>query len=475
MVDRDHVDRASTTSSISGTRSRRSRSRRPASSSRACRSSSAACEPEALGRDRRTSRASAAPVVDRATSGGPDDRRRRRTIGATPAVALSAANTRSITRVARAPRSLDARGIAVPRSTRSPTGLAHRRLAGTARPPPARRRPRAAARRRAQPGRRRRARVLSCGGTAASRAARVRRDARQGRRRHVARARCRPSSALVVTRASNPRSADPRIARRARRARSRRRCRSRSSRSLGDALEAAWRISPRIVVAGSIFLLGDVHEGARRVVIPFEDLRGVSGCSTFFATRSLLLARALLAAASAARAAAGQAGQRDARSATAAKSPTTRTTGTSSAQVELEHGSDTKIYADEVERTPTTNTRDRDRQRRLRAGQQPHRRRARRVQHRDRLGTFYNASGIASVQPPRQTAPARRRRAAADGRPGHRRLFLRRDGREDRPEEIPDHQRRLHHLRAADAALGSDRRHGRPEHRSLHAAASRRC
>ena len=31
------------------------------------------------------------------------------------------------------------------------------------------------------------------------------------------------------------------------------------------------------------------------------------------------------------------------------------------------------------------------------------------------------------------------------------------------------------HLRAADAALGSARRHRRPEHRSLHAAEATRC
>ena len=40
-------------------------------------------------------------------------------------------------------------------------------------------------------------------------------------------------------------------------------------------------------------------------------------------------------------------------------------------------------------------------------------------------------------------------------------------------QEIQDHQRRLLHLRAADAALGPARRHRRPEHRSLHAAEQR--
>jgi dihydrofolate synthase/folylpolyglutamate synthase len=63
--------------------------------------------------------------------------------------------------------------------------------------------------------------------------------------------------ALVITRASNARSADPAaLAQQA----------SAAAPTLpvaivpdlGDALDAAWRIGPRIVVAGSIFLLGDV-------------------------------------------------------------------------------------------------------------------------------------------------------------------------------------------------------------------------
>jgi dihydrofolate synthase / folylpolyglutamate synthase len=63
-------------------------------------------------------------------------------------------------------------------------------------------------------------------------------------------------AALIVTRASNARSTDPGIL-------------AQQARALapilpiviapdlGEALEAAWRIAPRIVVAGSIFLLGD--------------------------------------------------------------------------------------------------------------------------------------------------------------------------------------------------------------------------
>jgi len=38
-----------------------------------------------------------------------------------------------------------------------------------------------------------------------------------------------------------------------------------------DALDAAWRSSPRIVVAGSIFLLGDVMKLTAQAVIPFEN------------------------------------------------------------------------------------------------------------------------------------------------------------------------------------------------------------
>ena len=63
---------------------------------------------------------------------------------------------------------------------------------------------------------------------------------------------------LIVTRASNARSAEPEALAAAGARASRPRCRSRSSRSLDEALDAAWRASPRIVVAGSIFLLGDV-------------------------------------------------------------------------------------------------------------------------------------------------------------------------------------------------------------------------
>jgi dihydrofolate synthase/folylpolyglutamate synthase len=77
-------------------------------------------------------------------------------------------------------------------------------------------------------------------------------------------------SLLVVTRASNRRSADPgalcelahRLAPDAR---------VTTAGSPIEALGIAWTASPRIVVAGSVFLLGDVLKAGRRLVIPFED------------------------------------------------------------------------------------------------------------------------------------------------------------------------------------------------------------
>ena len=62
---------------------------------------------------------------------------------------------------------------------------------------------------------------------------------------------------LIVTRASNARAADPQwLAEQARAAAPA--LPIAIAAELGDALDAAWRWSPRIVVAGSIFLLGDV-------------------------------------------------------------------------------------------------------------------------------------------------------------------------------------------------------------------------
>jgi dihydrofolate synthase/folylpolyglutamate synthase len=64
-------------------------------------------------------------------------------------------------------------------------------------------------------------------------------------------------SAFVMTRASNPRSADPAaLAELARRMASRPVVEIAERPS--DALARAWTRSPRIVVAGSIFLLGDI-------------------------------------------------------------------------------------------------------------------------------------------------------------------------------------------------------------------------
>jgi dihydrofolate synthase/folylpolyglutamate synthase len=63
--------------------------------------------------------------------------------------------------------------------------------------------------------------------------------------------------AAVMTRASNPRSADPAVLADMARAIAPTLPISVAS-SAADALADAWRLSPRIVVAGSIFLLGDV-------------------------------------------------------------------------------------------------------------------------------------------------------------------------------------------------------------------------
>jgi hypothetical protein len=41
--------------------------------------------------------------------------------------------------------------------------------------------------------------------------------------------------------------------------------------SPAEALDIAWRASRRIIVAGSIFLLGDVMRAAPELVIPFEN------------------------------------------------------------------------------------------------------------------------------------------------------------------------------------------------------------
>ena len=74
---------------------------------------------------------------------------------------------------------------------------------------------------------------------------------------------------LIVTRASNRRSADPDVlvefARRVAPDRS-----ITIAATPVEAIDIAWRLSRRIIVAGSIFLLGDVLKATGRLVIPFE-------------------------------------------------------------------------------------------------------------------------------------------------------------------------------------------------------------
>ena len=75
---------------------------------------------------------------------------------------------------------------------------------------------------------------------------------------------------LVVTRASNRRSADPeQLVELARRIAPE--IAVTIAASPLEALDIAWRTSPRIIVAGSIFLLGDVMKLAQQGVIPFEN------------------------------------------------------------------------------------------------------------------------------------------------------------------------------------------------------------
>jgi lipopolysaccharide export system protein LptA len=90
------------------------------------------------------------------------------------------------------------------------------------------------------------------------------------------------------------------------------------------------------------------------------------------------------------------------------------------------------------------------------------------------LGTFYNATGFSTVKPPKVQPP----RAGAMAPPpviGQDTvvIFFGEKIEKIGPEEIPDYQRRLLDLHAADAALGSERRHGAPERRSLHRAEER--
>jgi dihydrofolate synthase/folylpolyglutamate synthase len=75
---------------------------------------------------------------------------------------------------------------------------------------------------------------------------------------------------LVVTRASNRRSSEPEeLTRIARRIDPHLAVAAASSPI--EALERAWRTSARIIVAGSIFLLGDVMKATPELMIPFEN------------------------------------------------------------------------------------------------------------------------------------------------------------------------------------------------------------
>jgi len=78
--------------------------------------------------------------------------------------------------------------------------------------------------------------------------------------------------ALILTRAENARSTDPSVLAQLARAAAPD-LRVSVDASIDAALGDAWRIAPRIVVAGSIFLLGDVLKraaGHEMDVIPFE-------------------------------------------------------------------------------------------------------------------------------------------------------------------------------------------------------------
>ena len=100
---------------------------------------------------------------------------------------------------------------------------------------------------------------------------------------------------------------------------------------------------------------------------------------------------------------------------------------------------------------------------RVRLGDQPHRRRADGVQHQDENGHL--------LQRVRHRQPGKPRRRAQPVRlAGARRLFLGRDHREARAENLPHHPRRVHHLRAADAAMGDGRELGHHDAREARGA-----
>jgi len=77
---------------------------------------------------------------------------------------------------------------------------------------------------------------------------------------------------VVVTRASNKRSAEPEALVELVRQIDPRRSITIAASPMA-AVDTAWRFSPRIIVAGSIFLIGDVMKSAQQLVIPFENNR----------------------------------------------------------------------------------------------------------------------------------------------------------------------------------------------------------
>ena len=143
-------------------------------------------------------------------------------------------------------------------------------------------------------------------------------------------------------------------------------------------------------------------------------------------------------------------------------------------QVEIQCGTES-MSADQVELFTDTHNGHRHRQRRLHQRLEPHRGRSPRIQHRDENRDVLqrvrdgHAAGAEEEAGRRGARPA----GVALRRPGAGRLFLRREGLEDRAREVPPDQGRLHDLRAADAALAADVRHGRPQPRSLRGAHQR--
>ena len=383
---------------------------------------------------------------------------------ARPAPARTSARTRpSRVRVLRVARRAPASAC---RPARSRTAWRSPQWPGRLERAPLRGRPRAAARRGAQPGRRGGARVLPADAVGGARGRSSSRRCATRTSTGCSRALLPAVGRLIVTRASNARSADPARARGSG-ARDRAGAADRDRAvARRDALDAAWRASPRIVVAGSIFLLGDVMKRARRVVIPFETPASVSGCR-ICSERVLVAARCVAACARARRRAHGRrrpAGRPTPPSATAAKARATRTTGSF---IGARRAASRRRHEDLRRRGRVLHRREprgRDRQRRLRAGRQPDLRpsapsstpktRPRHLLQRDRHRDACSRRAAGRRAP----APSRRRRSPAR-RPSS--YFFGETDREARTEEIQDHERRLHDLRAADAALGSARRHGR--------------